>query len=25
MFACLIPSIKAGKQDPANITRFHNG
>ena len=25
MFACLIPSIKAGKQDPANITRFYNG
>ena len=25
MFACLIPSIKAGKQDPASITRFHNG
>ena len=25
MFACLIPSIKAGKKDPANITRFHNG
>ena len=25
IFACLIPSIKAGKQDPANITRFHNG
>ena len=25
MFACLIPSIKAGKQDPVNITRFHNG
>ena len=25
ILACLIPSIKAGKQDPANITRFHNG
>jgi lipoprotein-releasing system permease protein len=25
IFACLIPSIKAGKQDPASITRFHNG
>ena len=25
ILSCLIPSFKAGKQDPSTITRFHNG
>jgi len=25
IFSCLIPSFRAGKQDPSTITRFHNG
>ncbi|MDG2434955.1 MAG: ABC transporter permease [Gammaproteobacteria bacterium] len=25
ILSCLIPSFRAGKQDPSTITRFHNG